>query len=71
VPSRTLYAAKASWFDPRSSYANFVVSSELEGAAFRIPYQWVATAFGRPARTYHYRGYTIWVWHKNLLTEVR
>jgi hypothetical protein len=31
----------------------------------------VATAFGRPARTYHYRGYTIWIWHKNLLTEVR
>lgn len=26
--------------------------------------------FGKPARTYHYRVYTIVVWNKNLLGEL-
>jgi hypothetical protein len=56
------WEAKASWFDARSHYANFVVTEDPSGAAWR--------SLGRPAQTYHYEQYTIMVWHENLLTLI-
>jgi hypothetical protein len=54
-------------YDPALHYANFVVAGGpsglpgMAGAAERT--------FGQPARTYQAAGYTIMVWHKNLLAQ--
>jgi hypothetical protein len=71
------------WYDPRSASANFVVlyptdpgtqPSVFSGftGVVGFPYEKnVIATFGPPARTYHYRQYTILVWDKNLLTDMR
>ena len=64
------YQSKASWFDPRRNYANFVVNTTADGPASAIPYRDIVGTFGRPVQTYHYGPYTILVWHKNLLAEL-
>jgi hypothetical protein len=54
-------------YDPALHYANFVVAGGpsglpgMQGAAERT--------FGKPAQTYQADGYTIMVWHKNLLAQ--
>jgi hypothetical protein len=53
------WEANAAWYDPRSHYANFVITKAPSAA------NW--PGFGRPARTYHYGPYTIMVWRRNLL----
>jgi hypothetical protein len=68
------------WFDPRQSTANFVVlfptypgTKPFTGftGIVGFPYQKdVLATFGQPARTYHYRQYTILVWDKNLLADM-
>jgi hypothetical protein len=65
------HLAKSSDFDPRAHYANFVVTTTQDGAAFYIPPAWIIHAFGPPAHTYHYESWTIMTWNKNLLTELR
>jgi hypothetical protein len=59
---------KQDWYDPATSYANFLVASD------KSPGGWGAAAFrtfGPPAQTLHLAGYTVLVWHKNLLAAVR
>ena len=56
------------WYDPAASYANFLVARD------KSPGGWGAAAFrtfGPPAQTLHLAGYTVLVWHKNLLADVR
>src|SRR5580704_9996405 len=53
------WEANAAWYDPRSHYANFVITKAPSAA------NW--PGFGRPVRTYHYGPYTIMVWRRNLL----
>ncbi len=65
------HLAKASDFDPRRHYANFVVTTTQDGPAFYIPPAWIIRAFGPPVHTYHYQVWTIMTWNKNLLTEIR
>jgi hypothetical protein len=62
--STTVYhwEANAAWYDPRSHYANFVIT-EVPSGVYR-------QAFGKPAHVYHYLQYTIMVWRKNLLNLV-
>jgi hypothetical protein len=67
------YESKASWYDPRLGYANFV----LNGADARpghngviIPPRDILAFAGHPARTYHYQTFTIWVWDHNLLADL-
>lgn len=62
---------RVSDFDPRLHYANFVVSTKLYGPQGYIPPSRAIRAFGQPAHTYHFKGWTILVWNKNLLTELR
>jgi hypothetical protein len=68
------------WYDPKLHYANFVLfntgqvqpgpfsgftairSFTVENAAIK--------RFGKPARIYHDGPYTVFVWNKNLLTEL-
>lgn len=65
------WESERSWFDPHRHYANFVVSTSEDGPHFVIPYRWVLAGFGPPASTYHHGPYTIWVWHKNLLADMK
>ena len=68
------YESKASWYDPRLSYANFVLINSADAKAGSngviIPYGDILALAGPPARTYHYKTFTIWVWNHNLLTDL-
>jgi hypothetical protein len=64
------YQSKASWYDPRLHDATFVVSTRANGANSYVSYRKVLDDFGPPARIYRFRGYTIMVWHKNLLADL-
>jgi hypothetical protein len=68
-PVPRLYQSKASWFSP-GHYANFLVDTGIDGPPSVIPYKTIVSAFGAPAQTYQYDGYTIYVWNKNLYTDV-
>jgi hypothetical protein len=66
-----VWEAETSWYDPRVSYANFVVSvsSPPAESVFTRPAV-MLRVFGRPAETYHFGRYIIMVWHQNLLTKL-
>jgi hypothetical protein len=64
------YQSKASWFDPRTNYANFVLVTKVDGLPQVIPRREIVAAFGPPVTTYQYGSYTIMVWNKNLLAEL-
>jgi hypothetical protein len=66
-----LWEAKASWYDPGSNRANFLVTSKTPGFFHHWqPDQAALAALGRPARTYHTGPYTVYVYDKNLLAEL-
>jgi hypothetical protein len=65
------YESKASWYDPRLSYANFIVTNSVESKApSPIPYRDILALAGPPAHTYHYQTFTIMVWNHNLLADL-
>jgi hypothetical protein len=66
------WESKAAWYDPAASSANFVVtvSSPPASAMYARP-SVVRAWYGRPARTYRFRQYTIMVYDYNLLLRVR
>jgi hypothetical protein len=66
-----LFEERASDFDPRLHYADFVVSTQQDGPYFYVRPLLVIRAFGRPAHIYHYGRWTIMTWHKNLLEDIR
>ena len=63
-----LYQSSVSWYDPRTSYANFVVSGTADRGGDLIPRAEILALAGPPARTYRFQSFTIMVWKKNLLT---
>jgi hypothetical protein len=63
------WEANRAWYDPAAHRANFAVLSTVGAAEVSGPE--VIATFGRPARTYHYREYTIMVWNGNLLARLR
>jgi hypothetical protein len=64
------FQSKASWYDRRLHYANFVVSTTAGDTVLAIPYRIAVADFGRPAQIYHFRDYTIMIWDKNLLADL-
>ena len=62
---------KASDFDPRRHYANFVITTSQDWVKGYLNPKWISSAFGTPAHVYHYRAWTILIWNKNLLDEIR
>ena len=62
-----LYQSSASWYDPRTQYANFVVSGTADGTADLIPRADILALAGPPRRTYQFRSFTIMAWNTNLL----
>jgi hypothetical protein len=69
-PVPRYYQSKASWFDPATNYANFVLNTTIDGPTVVIPRQEIIAAFGQPVRTYVYGPFTIMVWNKNLFAEL-
>jgi len=65
------YESDWAWFNPAVSRANFVVtvSSPASDAALVTPAE-VHAQFGAPARTYHFKEYTVMVYDYNLLTRL-
>ena len=63
-----LYQSSASWYDPRTGYANFVVTGTADGSADLIPRSEILALAGPPARTYQVQSFTVMVWNLNLLT---
>lgn len=65
------YESDSAWFNPAVSQANFVVtvSSPPSDASLVKPDE-VRAQFGPPARTYHFRQYTVMVYDYNLLTRL-
>ena len=62
------WEAKASWYDPRSNRATFLVTDRQPGFFNYFQPGAVALArYGPPARTYQVGPYTVLVWDKNLL----
>jgi len=64
-----VYESKASWYDRRLHYANFVVSNRVDRTTV-APYPVAVADFGRPERIYRFRDYTIMIWDKNLLADL-
>ena len=67
------YESKASWYDPRLSYANFIVvnsADEPGNIGVIIPAAISSRSPGPPAHTYHYKTFTIMVWNHNLLADL-
>jgi hypothetical protein len=65
------FESKASWYDPRVSYANFIISNTADGGGTSVvPSQDITAFAGPPAHTYHYQTFTIMVWNKNLLADL-
>ena len=65
------YESEASWYDPKLSYANFVVENSADhGGVSLIPQRDILALAGPPAHTYHYKTFTIMVWNHNLLADL-
>jgi hypothetical protein len=66
-----LWEARASWYDPGSSRASFLVTSKTPGFFHHWqPDAAALAALGKPARTYRTGPYTVYVYDKNLLAEL-
>jgi hypothetical protein len=76
------FESKTAWYDPRESYANFVLTNSgdlwsMDGGgpgrpASLIPASAIAALHaGPPAHVYHYKTFTIMVWNHNLLNDLR
>jgi len=67
-----LWESKPAWYDPGSQQATFLVTDSASGFFNHWqPNAAALAAFGRPARVYHDGPYTVYVWNKNLLVQVR
>jgi hypothetical protein len=75
------FETKASWYDPRHSYANFILTNTadqwgMDGGGpnvlpSMIPLPAIAALHaGPPAHVYHYKTFTIMVWNHNLLDTI-
>jgi len=65
------WETKASWYDPASYRADFVITSPRGAPDLHVPESLLITWFGRPARIYDVPPYTVTVWNKNLLPLLR
>ncbi len=68
---RDLWMSDASWYDPQTHYANFIVLDSTPGYfSHWEPLKLIDEYFGTPARTYQTGPYTVLVWNKNLLLSI-
>ena len=62
---------KSTWYDPASQYASFIVASDAKPGDWSAEWAAAVRAFGPPAQVLHPAGYTVLVWHQNLLAGLR
>jgi hypothetical protein len=66
-----LWMAKASWYDPASHRASFIViDTRTSLFSHWLPRAAITKYFGAPAQTYHVDTYIIMVWDENLLRSM-
>ena len=66
-----LWEAKSAWYDPRSNWASFLVTSSTPGFFHHWqPNPAALAALGKPARIYRTGPYTVYVYDKNLLAAL-
>ena len=69
--SPSTWESSAGWYDPSTTYANFVVMvSEPQAQAVLTKPAVMRRVFGRPAQTYRFQQYTVMVYNKNVLTDL-
>lgn len=64
------YQTKASWYDPRLHFADFLVTATPDSAVPTVSAVAAYRTFGPPASVYQFSGYTVLVWHRNLLDQL-
>ena len=62
---------KASWYDPARNRANFLVVSDAKPGDWGAERAAAVRTFGPPAQVLQPPGYTVLVWHENLLAATR
>ena len=62
---------KAGWYSPASQYADFYVANDVNPGNSAAEEAAAVRTFGPPAQVLHPAGYTVLVWHKNLLDGLR
>ena len=62
---------KTGWYSPASQYADFYVANDVNPGNSAAEEAAAVRTFGRPAQVLHPAGYTVLVWHKNLLDGLR
>jgi hypothetical protein len=65
-----LWVAKESWFNPRVSYANFIVTTTEQQGGNDVPLKDVLAWYGKPAKSYQVDQYTVVVYNRNVLENV-
>jgi hypothetical protein len=66
-----LWEAKSAWYDPRSNWARFLVTSSTPGFFHHWqPDPAALAALGKPVRIYRTGPYTVYVYDKNLLAAL-
>jgi hypothetical protein len=65
------WETKTTWYEPAVSYASFIVATSFppEQARFARPAT-ILAFYGKPAKTYHFNQYTIFVYDHNILNQV-
>jgi hypothetical protein len=66
-----IWGNQSGWYDPDHYRATFMVEPDAQPRAWRAEWWSAVRTFGRPARTLHADGYTVLVWHRNLLAAIR
>ena len=66
-----IWGNQSGWYDPDHYRATFMVEPDAQPRAWRAEWWSAVRTFGRPARTLHTDGYTVLVWHRNLLAAIR
>jgi hypothetical protein len=61
---------QTSWYSPASQYADFYVANDVNPGNSAAEQAAAVRTFGRPAQVLHPAGYTVLVWHKNLLADL-
>jgi hypothetical protein len=65
------WETKASWYDPRTNYANFVIADEQSNVTnTNVPASVFEKYFGRPVAIHYVANREIMIYRKNLLTLV-
>ncbi len=62
---------KTGWYSPASQYADFYVANDVNPGNSAAEEAAAVRTFGPPAQVLHPAGYTVLVWHKNLLDGLR